>query len=100
MTIPAHHAAKSRRRAKIIRFPLARQRPLVTKLARQIGAQLPARTEKTLRAELQRRIDALHRQGLSDQAVEREVRALESAIRTELWRFVLLPDLPDGDGAA
>jgi hypothetical protein len=44
---------------------------------------------------LQRRIDALHRQGLSDQAVEREVRALESAVRSELWRLVLLPDLPD-----
>ena len=76
MTIPAPHAARSRKRAKIIRFPLARQWPLVSKLARQMAGQMPARAEKTLRAELQRRIDALHRQGLSDQAVEREVRAL------------------------
>jgi hypothetical protein len=95
MTIPAPHAARSRKRAKIIRFPLARQWPLVSKLARQMAGQMPARAEKTLRAELQRRIDALHRQGLSDQAVEREVRALESAVRSELWRLVLLPDLPD-----
>ena len=95
MTIPAPHAARSRKRAKIILFPLARQWPLVSKLARQMAGQMPARAEKTLRAELQRRIDALHRQGLSDQAVEREVRALESAVRSELWRLVLLPDLPD-----
>jgi hypothetical protein len=95
MTIPAPHAARSRKRAKIIRFPLARQWPLVSKLARQMAAQMPARAEKTLRSETQRRIDALHRQGLSDQAVEREVRALESAVRSELWRLVLLPDLPD-----
>jgi hypothetical protein len=96
MTIPAPQIARSRRRARIIRFPLARQRPLVAKLARQMAVQVPARAEKTLRAELQRRIDALHRQGLSDQAVEREIRALELAVRAELWRFVLLPDLPDG----
>ena len=96
MTIPAPHAARSRKRAKIIRFPLARQWPLVSKLARQMAGQMPARAEKTLRAELQRRIDALHRQGLSDQAVEREVRALEAAVRSDLWRLVLLPDVPDG----
>jgi hypothetical protein len=95
MSIPAPHAARSRKRARIIRFPLARQWPLVSKLARQMAAQMPARAEKTLRSETQRRIDALHRQGLSDQAVEREVRALESAVRSELWRLVLLPDLPD-----
>ena len=30
------------------------------------------------------------------EAVEREVRALESAVRVEPWPLVLLPDLPDG----
>jgi hypothetical protein len=30
------------------------------------------------------------------EAVEREVRALESAVRAEPWPLVLLPDLPDG----
>ena len=96
MSNPAPHAGPLRKRAKIIRFPLARQRPLVAKLAKQMAGQVPARAEKTLRTELQRRIDALHRQGVSDQAVEREVRALESAVRSDLWRLVLLPDVPDG----
>src|SRR4029077_10215397 len=34
------------------------------------------------------------------EAVEREVRALESAVRAELWPLVLLPDLPDGAASA
>jgi hypothetical protein len=48
-----------------------------------------------LNAELQRRIDALHRQGLSDSTVERQVKAFEAAIRADLWRIVLLPPSPD-----
>jgi hypothetical protein len=48
-----------------------------------------------LNAELQRRVDALHRQGLSDFAVERQV-TFETAIRAELWRIVLAPPAPDG----
>jgi hypothetical protein len=51
MTILAPHAARSRKPAKIIRFPLARQWPLVSELARQMAAQMPARAEKTLRIE-------------------------------------------------
>jgi hypothetical protein len=89
--ISALQVAKSRKRATTIRFPLSRQRPLVIKLAQRMAAQQPARVEKTLRLELDRRIDALHRQGLSDRAVQVEISALESAIRAELWRIVLLP---------
>jgi membrane carboxypeptidase/penicillin-binding protein PbpC len=90
----AHHRGR-RYRAKLIPFPLAHQRPLVAKLAARMAAQIPARAEKTLNAELQRRIDALHRQGLSDSTVERQVKAFEAAIRADLWRIVLLPPSPD-----
>jgi membrane carboxypeptidase/penicillin-binding protein PbpC len=90
----AHHRGRWYR-AKLIPFPLAHQRPLVAKLAARMAAQIPARAEKTLNAELQRRIDALHRQGLSDSTVERQVKAFEAAIRAELWPIVLLPQSPD-----
>src|ERR1700738_4536986 len=96
MTNPAPHAARSRKRARIIRFPVARQCPFFSKRTRKMAPQMRPGAERTLRTELQRRIDALHRQGVSDQAVEREVRALESAVRSDLWRLVLLPDVPDG----
>jgi hypothetical protein len=95
MKAPLPHHRGRRHRAKIVPFPLAQQRPLVVKLAAQMAAQIPARAEKTLNTELERRIDALHRQGLSDWAVERQIKALEAAIRAELWRIVLLPPSPD-----
>jgi hypothetical protein len=96
MRVAATNHASRRKRAKIVPFPLARQRPLIKSLAQRIAAQLPARGEKFLQSELRRRIDALHRRGLSDLAVEREVRAFESAVRAELWRMVLMPPMPDG----
>jgi uncharacterized protein DUF6074 len=95
MKAPLPHHRGRRHRAKIVPFPFAHQRPLVLKLAARMAAQIPARAEKTLNAELQRRIDALHRQGMSDSAVERQIKALEAAIRAELWRIVLLPPSPD-----
>jgi hypothetical protein len=92
-SLPHQHGR--RRRARVIPFPLALQRPLVLKLATNMAARVPWRAEKLLNAELERLIDALHRQGVSDSAVEREVKAFESAIRAELWRIVLLPPSPD-----
>jgi len=63
--------------------------------AAEMASRPPWRAEKMLNAELERPIDALHWQGVSDSAVERQVKAFEAAIRTELWRIVLLPPSPD-----
>jgi len=90
----AHHRGR-RHRAKVVPFPLTQQHALVVKLAARLSAQLPGRAEKILNAELQRQVDALHRQGVSDSVVERQVKAFEAAIRAELWRIVLLPPSPD-----
>ena len=95
MKAPLLHQHGQRRPGRIIPFPLAQQRPLVVKLAACMAAKMPARAEQMLNTELQRRIDALHRQGLSDSTVERQVKAFEAAIRAELWRIVLLPPSPD-----
>jgi hypothetical protein len=67
MKAPLPHHRGRRHRAKIVPFPLAHQRPLVVKFAARMAAEVPARAEKLLRAELQCRIDALHR--LGDSAV-------------------------------
>jgi Family of unknown function (DUF6074) len=95
MKAPLPHHRGRRHRAKVIPFPLAQQRSLVVKLATEMAARPPWRAEKMLNAELERRIDALHRQGVSDAAVKRQVTAFEAAIRAELWRIVLLPPSPD-----
>jgi hypothetical protein len=56
-----------------------------------MAKRAPELAEKHLQAQLSRQINALHRKGVSDQRVEREVRALEGAVRAELWRLVLTP---------
>jgi hypothetical protein len=78
-------------RGSVDPFPLARRRSLVLKLARHMAAKPPAAAETYLQQQLGRQIDALHRKGIADQVVEREVRAMESAVRAELWRLVLTP---------
>lgn len=98
MKAPLAHHRGQRYRAKLIPFPLAHQRPLVVNLAERMAARSPWRAEKMLDAELERLIDALHRQGVSDASVERQIKAFEAAICTELWRTVLL--LPSPDDAA
>jgi hypothetical protein len=78
---------------RIVLFPLARRRALILKLADGMATRPLAAAEKYLQQELRRQINVLHRKGCPDRVVEREVRALESAVRAELWRFVLTPSL-------
>ena len=85
------------KRARIIAFPFARRRGLILRLAEQMVAQAPAAAQKYLQQQLRRQIGALHRKQVPDRTVEREIRALESAVRAELWRLVLSPSVtPSG----
>ena len=81
------------KRDQIVLFPLARRESVVTRLAAQMATRQPYAAEKYLQQQLRRQIDALHRRQVSDGIVEREVRALESAVRSELWRLLLTPSL-------
>ena len=83
-------------RSKIIHFPLARRRGLISKIAARMAAVPMKHAEKQLWLALQRQIDALHRKGVPDSVVVKQVRALESEIRAELWRVVLVPSKPTG----
>jgi hypothetical protein len=58
---------------------------------RLLGA--PAKTgERLLVATLQQQARVLARKGVPPDLIERECRALEAAVRTELWRLILAPD--------
>jgi len=59
-----------------------------------MAARRPAAAEKHLQQQLRRQINVLHRRQMSDQIIEREVRAFESTVRAELWRLVLTPSFP------
>jgi hypothetical protein len=50
--------------------------------------------EKHLQQQIQRQIGILQRKQVPKNDIEREVRAMESAVRAELWRQVLCPPHP------
>jgi Family of unknown function (DUF6074) len=75
--------------SKIVPFPIARRRGLVTKLAAQMLARPADAAETHLSQQLHRQRQVLARKGIADPLIARELRALEAAVRTELWRRVL-----------
>ena len=80
------------RRATFIPFPLARRRALVTKLAAEMAAARTAElAEKLLQSRAARLGRGLRCRHVSPDAVRHELRALESAVRAELWRVLFAP---------
>jgi uncharacterized protein DUF6074 len=81
------------RSSKIVPFPQIRRRRFVMLHAIRL-AHLPHKTAgKLLAATLRQQAEAMARKGIPAAVIERESRNLESAIRAELWRHVILrPD--------
>jgi hypothetical protein len=79
------------RNARLLAFPLARRRDLVTKLAGQMLARSPTEAERHLLFELERHRRILARRQLSTDVIEAQLRSLEGAVRAELWRAVMTP---------
>jgi len=76
----------------VIPFPQVRRRRLIANTATRL-ANLPARTaEKLLAAALRRQATSMSRKGVPADLVERECRALETAIRSEIWRAAPVPE--------
>src|SRR5262245_23560180 len=81
-------------RGTFIPFPLARRRPLVTKLAGEMAAARTAElAEKLLQGRSARLARALRRQRVPEDRVGHELRAFELAVRAELWRVLFAPRL-------
>ena len=79
-------------RATLIPFPLARRRPLVTKLAAEMAAARTAElAEKLLQSRRARLGRALRSRRASQDVIRHELRALECAVKAELWRVLFAP---------
>jgi Family of unknown function (DUF6074) len=75
---------------KLIPFPQIRRRRFVMRHAIRL-ARFPHKTaEKLLAGTLRQQVEAMARKGIPAAVAERESRNLESAIRAELWRQVIL----------
>jgi Family of unknown function (DUF6074) len=81
----------------IVPFPQVRRRRFVARNAIRLAGLSYKTAEKLLAATLRQQTEVMARRGIPAAIVEREIRSLESAIRAELWRQVLLRP---GDGAA
>jgi uncharacterized protein DUF6074 len=88
--------ARYEKSSEIVPFPQIRRRRFVMRHAIRL-ARLPHKTAgKLLAATLRQQAEAMTRKGPAA-VVERESRNLESAIRAEIWRPILLRP---GDGVA
>jgi hypothetical protein len=76
----------------VIPFPLIRRRPFVLRAAARMASSSPRTAEKLLAATLNQQASAMARKGIAAEMIARELRALECAIRAELWRHILMPD--------
>jgi hypothetical protein len=75
----------------LVPFPLARRRAFIERHARLIATMRPDAGERYLDRQLQNQFENLQRRGFDVQIIEREVIALDAAIRAALWRAVLRP---------
>lgn len=78
--------------AQMLQFPLARRASFVRKHANMISKMSPLLGEEHLRRQLKIQADTMARRCIPSDRIAKELRALENAIRAELWRRVLLPE--------
>jgi hypothetical protein len=74
---------------QLIPFPAVRRVGLIRKLARLMASYSPDGGERALYARLNIQYNAMVSRGMPPDVVERELRSLELAIRTELWGIVM-----------
>jgi hypothetical protein len=82
-------AAASVATAEIVPFPAARRIGLIRNVAWMMACYRPDAAERTLAARLDATRSAMLRRGLSADVAEREIRALEGAIRARLWAIIM-----------
>ena len=79
--------------ANILAFPLPRRRDLIRRQAAWFVGQGHAAAEANLHRQLERQGEALRKRGVDPVQVAAEVRALSSAIRAEVRRLVMTPEV-------
>ena len=81
---------------QIIAFPTVRRVNLIKNLAWQLASYGPDAAERTFARQLAQQRDAMTRRCLSPDVIERELHALETAVRAMHWKITLYGD---GDAA-
>ncbi len=79
--------------AEILAFPPARRLGFVRRQAKWFVEQGHDAAEANLLRQLERQRETLLRKGVDAAHLAEEIRDLESAIRAEVWRLVLTPEV-------
>lgn len=79
--------------ALVLPFPLARRRDLVGRQAQWFAAQSHQAAERNLKRQLQVQRETLLRRGVSAERAESEVATLQAAIRREVGRNLVTPEV-------
>lgn len=77
--------------AEVIPFPRTRDRAFILRHARRMAELRPRAAENHLLSQLKIQADAMARKGVKADLAAQHIKALELAIRAELWRMVLTP---------
>jgi Family of unknown function (DUF6074) len=76
--------------ARILPFPLTRRRGFICRHAARMAVLPPTRAERHLAYQLRLQVETMERRGVAADLITAHVRALETAIRCELWRVTIL----------
>jgi hypothetical protein len=77
--------------AKVIPFPTARRRHFVARQAERMADLSRDAGERHLAQQIKVQRDAMTRKGIERDVIEREMLALERAIRSALWGAIMTP---------
>lgn len=77
--------------AAVVPFPAARRHHLVSSIARRSLDLGPVAGERHIARSLELQAVVMRRKGVAEHLIARETRALDSAVRAQIWNTVLLP---------
>ncbi len=77
--------------ASVIPFPRVKNRAFITRHAIRMTEMAPDKGEAHLRRLLEQQTEVMRKRGIAEPVIADEARAVEAAIRAELWRVVLTP---------
>jgi Family of unknown function (DUF6074) len=86
--------AKAARTPMVVSFPAARRGVFIHKHAARMATLSQARADAYLHQQLQLQAQTMRRRGIAEDVVAGEMKRLESAIRSELWKCILTPERP------
>jgi Family of unknown function (DUF6074) len=93
-----HHAkrtrpstARQRPKAKLLPFPAARRTGEIRRLAEQMQQYSRELGEAHLKEQLQRKAAAMRIRGLTERQIREQIKALEGAVKGQLWQRTFEP---------